>query len=230
MNLLNMLNQPSDAEIQHQIHFQMLIILKSFTAMLAGEESLQTVGELSMALVETPAFNLAVKALKSNPEASALIRARYMAPPHNLDKLMQCPQDSLGYIYATQMKQQGFDPDLYSYLKIDSDASYVEARLGQTHDLWHVVTGFDVSSVGEIGLQAFHLSQFPYPLATMLIANALISATLLAPSELPQLIQAIAQGLEMGRTAKSLFAQKWEEGWDKPLVQWQAELNIRPLN
>lgn len=229
MKLLNLLRQPSDADIQHQIHFQLLMILKSFSAMLTGEESLQSVGELSAALIETPAFDLVAKSLKSDPNAAALIRERYMAPPHNLDKLLQYPSDSLGHIYATRMKKQGFDPDLYSYLTIDSDASYVEARLGQTHDIWHVVTGFDVSSIGEIGLQAFHLPQFPYPLATMLIANALVSSTLLAPDELPRLIQAIAQGLEMGQVAKSLFAQKWEEGWNKPLSEWQAELNIRPI-
>jgi ubiquinone biosynthesis protein COQ4 len=229
MKLLNLLNQPSDAEIQHQIHFQMLTILKSFTAMLAGDESLESVGELSAALVETPAFALAAKSLKSDPDAAALIRERYIAPPHNLDELLHYPDDSLGYIYATRMKKQGFNPDLYSYLKIDSDASYVEARLGQTHDIWHVVTGFDVSDLGEIGLQAFHLPQFPYPLATMLIANALVSNTLLTPDELPKLIQAIAQGLEKGGVAKSLFTQRWEEGWDKPLSQWQAELHIRPI-
>ncbi|NJO40262.1 MAG: ubiquinone biosynthesis protein [Cyanobacteria bacterium CRU_2_1] len=229
MNLLNLLNQPSDAEIQHQIHFQMLIILKSFTAMLAGDGGLESVGELTAALVETPASDRAAKSLKSDPESSALIQERYIAPPHNLDMLLQCPPDSLGRIYATRMKTQGFDPDLYSHMKIDSDASYVEARLSQTHDIWHIVTGFDVSPVGEIGLQAFHLPQFPYPLAAMLIANALVSSTLLAPNELPKLIQAIAQGLEMGRIAKSLFAQRWEEGWDKPLSEWQAELNIRPI-
>ncbi|MFE4105924.1 Coq4 family protein [Almyronema epifaneia] len=229
MKLLDLLKQLSDAEIQHQIHFQMLIILKSFTAMLAGEESLQSVGELSAALIETPAFDLAAKSLKSDPEAAALIRERYMAPPHDLDKLLHYPDASLGHIYATRMKQQSFDPDLYSHMTIDSDGSYVEARLGQTHDIWHIITGFNVSSIGEIGLQAFHLPQFPYPLATMLIANALISSTLLAPHELPKLTQAIAQGLEMGRMAKSLFAQKWEENWDKPLSQWQVELNIRPI-
>jgi ubiquinone biosynthesis protein Coq4 len=105
----------------------------------------------------------------------------------------------------------------------------VELRLSQTHDLWHVITGFDTSVIGEIGLQAFHLSQFPYPLATMLVASSLMSMTLLEPEHLPPLIEAIAQGLQMGKTAKSLFAQKWEEGWEKPLTQWQAELNIQPI-
>lgn len=70
----------------------------------------------------------------------------------------------MGYIYARTMKDKGFDPDLYSHMTADTDASYVELRLSQTHDIWHLITGFDTSSAGEIGLQAFHLPQFPYPL------------------------------------------------------------------
>jgi ubiquinone biosynthesis protein Coq4 len=34
----------------------------------------------------------------------------------------------------------------------------------------------------------------------------------------------------MGLNAKPLFAQRWEDGWEKPLSQWQAELNIQPFN
>ncbi|WP_277881670.1 hypothetical protein [Phormidium sp. FACHB-592] len=40
------------------------------------------------------------------------------------------------------------------------------------------MAGFDTSEIGEIGLQAFHLPQFPYPLATRLAANSLIASTL----------------------------------------------------
>jgi ubiquinone biosynthesis protein Coq4 len=64
-------------------------------------------------------------------------------------------------------------------------------------------------------------------MATMLIANALIAVTLFTPEELPELLSAIAKGWEMGSQAKPLFAQKWEENWEKPLTQWQTELNIR---
>jgi ubiquinone biosynthesis protein COQ4 len=228
IDLLNV-NQPSDAEIQQQIHFQMLLIFKSFFAMLTGEESLQSVGEMSTALTETPAFDLAARHLKRDPACAALIHDRYIPPAHDLEKLLTYPQNSLGYIYATAMKKTGFDPNLHTGMTAESDAQYVELRLSQTHDIWHIVTGFDTSSIGEIGLQSFHLPQFPYPLATMLVANSLMSSTLLAPEELPKLLNAIGQGWEMGKTSKSLFAQKWEAAWEKPLAQWQAELGIQPI-
>lgn len=214
---------------QQQTCYQMLILFKSVFAMVSGDNSLEVVGDMAEALVETPAFDLAAEFLKRDPASAALISDRYIPPAHNLEQLLTYPQDSLGYLYAAAMKRSGFDPNLHAGMIADSDAQYVELRLSQTHDLWHVVTGFDTSPIGEIGLQAFHLGQFPYPLATMLVANSLMSSTLLMPQELPELLTAIALGWQMGQTAHSLFAQKWEENWEKPLTQWQLELNLNPV-
>jgi ubiquinone biosynthesis protein COQ4 len=231
MQLLDLLetSHPADTEMQQQHSGQMLLLFKSFFAMLLGDSSLQSIGELTEALLDTPAYDLVAQHLKRDLACAALINDRYIPPAHNLEQLLTYPQDSLGYIYATAMQQTGFDPNLHDGMTATSDARYVELRLSQTHDLWHIVTGFDTSEMGEIGLQAFHLPQFPYPLATMLVANSLISSTLLAPEVLPDLLEAIALGWHMGKAAQPLFAQKWEEGWEKPLSQWQAELNIQPL-
>jgi ubiquinone biosynthesis protein COQ4 len=206
-----------------------LLIVKSSASILFGDNSLQTVGELTYGLLETPAYDLVAHHLNQDLACAALIRDRYIPPAHDLDTLLTYPTDSLGYIYAVEMKKKGFDPNLHAGMTAKTDPEYVELRLSQTHDLWHIITGFDTSVVGEIGLQAFHLLQFPYPLATMLVATSLISSTLKEPEALPKLLEAIAQGFQMGKTAKSLFAQKWEERWEKPLLQWQAELNIQPI-
>ena len=207
-----------------------LALVKASVSMLFGDNSLQTVGDLAYGLLATPAYDLMAHHLNQDPACAALIRDRYIPPTHDLDTLLTLPPDSLGYIYAAQMKKTGFDPNLHAGMTAKSDAEYVELRLSQTHDLWHIVTGFDTSLISEIGLQAFHLPQFPYPLATMLVANSLISTTLREPDLLPKLLAAIAQGFQMGKTTKPLFAQKWEEGWEKPLTQWQMELNIQPTS
>jgi ubiquinone biosynthesis protein COQ4 len=208
---------------------QMMFMFKSFIAMLMGDNSLKSVDELLYGLLETPAFDLAAQHLKRDPACAELIDNRYIPPNHDLDRLLTYPKNSLGYIYAKAMKKSGFDPNLHVGMIAESDAHYVELRLSQTHDIWHILTGFNTSKIDEIGLQAFHLPQFPYPLATMLIANSLIASTLFDPTQLPSLLAAIGQGWRMGETAQALFAQKWEEAWDKPLTQWQAELNLQPI-
>lgn len=208
---------------------QTILMFKSFIAMLLGDDSLKTVDEMLDGLLETPAFDLAAQHLKRDPACAKLIDDRYIPPAHDIDRLLTYPEHSLGYIYAKAMKTSGLTPNLHLGMTAASDAYYVELRLSQTHDIWHVLTGFDTSRIGEIGLQAFHLPQLPYPLATMVIANSLIASTLFDPKELPSLLAAIGQGWRMGETAQALFAQKWEEAWDKPLTQWQAELNLQPI-
>lgn len=190
--------------------------------------NLDPIDELSLSLLESPAFALAVAEMKADPAISALIDERYLAPPHDLTLLSQLPPDSLGAVYAQSLKQSGFEPIL-AEIPIMSDVTYIEHRWQQTHDIWHVITGFDTSDIGEIGLQAFYLAQFRLPLSSLLIANALIGATILKPEALSPLLTAISQGWEMGQMAKPLIAQKWETAWEKPVALWRQELNVHPV-
>lgn len=210
--------------------FRIFKTAKAFLKVLLDDKgNLDFIKELSTSLVDNRAFQLAVEKMKTKPEVAATIAERYMAPPHDLNALLQYPQGSLGYTYASSLKQAGFRT-LAAKVKIDSDTSYVENRWYQTHDIWHIITGFDTSEIGEIGLQAFYLAQFQLPLASMLIANSLIGITLIKPEELSLLLGAIAKGWEMGQTAKPLIAQKWEEAWEKPVAAWRAELNVQPIS
>ncbi len=202
-------------------------LLAMFRAQIDDVDDFPALAQLSRALVRTEAQEQAIQALKADPNCAALIAERYLPPHHDLNALLKCPQNSLGYAYATWVQgNTELYPDLYSDLAIDRETSYVEARLGQTHDLWHLITGFDTSVESEIGLQAFHLAQFPYPLAAMLIANALVEDTLMNPANLPRLLAAIEHGWKLGKQAQPLFGQKWELLWDKPLAQLRQELQL----
>lgn len=203
--------------------------MKAFVTLLFDTSGdLAPVDELSHSLIDSPAFNQAIATMKTNPAMATFLAERYRGPVHDLEALLQSPPDSLGYLYARQMQQLGYQP-FEPVMALDTDSQYVEYRWQKTHDIWHIITGFDVSEIGEIGLQAFYLAQFQLPLASLLIANALISVTLLQPESLNPLLGAIARGWQMGKTARPLIAQKWEEAWDKPLDQWRAELNLQPL-
>lgn len=198
----------------------------AFLAILFDESgNLAPIDELSLSLLDSPAFEQAVADMQQVPEVAAIIAERYIAPPHDVAALRQLPPDSLGYAYASNLQQAGFDV-IVADVPITSNVRYVEYRWQQTHDIWHVVTGFDPSPIGEMGLQAFYLAQFRLPLSSLLIANALIGATVLKPESLSPLLNAIAQGWQMGELAKPLIAQKWEEAWEKPVSVWQQELHI----
>jgi ubiquinone biosynthesis protein COQ4 len=203
--------------------------VKAFVTLLLDESgSLEPVWELSSSVLDSDAFQLAVASMKTMPDVATILAERYTPPPHNLEVLLEYPKDSLGYGYAHYMKQLGFQA-LEPTITVDSDIRYVEARWQQTHDIWHIITGFDTSEIGEIGLQAVYLAQFQLPLSTLLIANALIGVTLFQPQALAAMLGAIAQGWHMGKTAKPLIAQKWEDAWEKPIAVWRTELNVQPV-
>lgn len=58
----------------------------------------------------------------------------------------------------------------------------------------------------------------------------MLAFTLWNPEMIVQTIDAIEQGLQMGKNAKPLFAIKWEENWQKSISQWRTELNVQPVS
>jgi ubiquinone biosynthesis protein COQ4 len=186
-------------------------------------------------LVKSSVYANSVEDMKSDSDVAAIIQERYFQPLPELETLLKLPSDSLGYVYASQLKQANLkpldlDPNLFSWQKVNSDVSYIEYRYQITHDIWHVVTGFDTSVLGELGLQAFYLAQFRLPSAIVALAGALIGSLLTSEDMLPKFLAVIERGWQMGKTAKPLIAVKWEEAWDKAVWQWQQELNIQSVD
>jgi ubiquinone biosynthesis protein COQ4 len=73
-----------------------LLIVKSSISILFRDNGLETVGELTYGLLETPAYDLVAQHLNQDPACAALIRDRYIPPAHDLETLLALPPDSLG--------------------------------------------------------------------------------------------------------------------------------------
>jgi ubiquinone biosynthesis protein Coq4 len=69
--------------------------------------------------------------------------------------------------------------------------------------------------------------QLRWPGSAMLLGAYLLHRCLEGPT--PGAVdvgRAVAYGLELGRVCGPLLAQRWEEGWDRPLADWRAALGI----
>lgn len=174
------------------------------------------------------ASQCSLQSLTAHPAVAPLIRERYRSESFSIERLLQCPVGSLGHAFASRMTELRLDPNFYRKLEVVDDASYVILRLRQSHDIWHVVTGFGIDEVGEISLKAFEMAQARRPVAAVLIAQFILKALLKAPMSLPGLFDGIVAGYQMGKTAKPFLAQRWEDGWDKPLAAWRAEVGLAP--
>ncbi|ARV57936.1 hypothetical protein BZZ01_04155 [Nostocales cyanobacterium HT-58-2] len=184
------------------------------------------------------ANKLAVEYIKSDPGVAQIFAEQYLAPLPDMDALLKLPTNSLGYAYADRTILSGFNPHFYasrplnfSYQKdTRDDPTYMLVRMRQSHDIWHVMTGFGMDVYGEIGLKAFEIAQVGNTAAFIIVLGALVLNIFKSPENLQDLLTHIIIGYQMGRKAKPFLAQKWEENWDKPLAEWRTELNITPYS
>jgi ubiquinone biosynthesis protein COQ4 len=219
-----MLNQ------QFELSPDTLKTVKAFIAFVNNPNQPDTVFDMADALRHNdPGLNQQyIEFVTSQAAVAQIVQERYLSPIPDLENMLNFPQDSLGYHYATEMKQKGFQPDFYRKLDVKNDDSYITIRTGQTHDIWHIITGFGTDLAGEIGLQAFTLAQTRSPLPIAIMSGSLISI-LKSSSSLNLLIEKMQQGWRMGETAQPFLAQKWEEGWEKPLSEWRADLKVKSV-
>lgn len=205
-----------------------LSTLKGVVTLLRDPAQTESVYDVEDGLRHTKATELAVEYVKSKPNVAALFQERYLAPAVNLEDLLKLPTESLGYSYAIYIKDSGFDPNFYRLLKVEDDRSYFLLRMRQTHDIWHIVAGFSTDVFGELGLKAFELAQTHRTMSAVLIAGGLLSTLFKHPEDLDKLLEQIAIGYRLGAKAKPFFAKKWEENWERPLLEWRQELGIEP--
>ncbi|XWK86762.1 MAG: Coq4 family protein [Phormidium sp.] len=200
--------------------------IKGVVTLLRDPGQTDSVYDVEEGLRNIKAAQLSVDFLKSKPEVAAIIAEGYLAPQPDMDALLKLPKESLGYAYASYLKEAGFDPNFYRQIEVVDDVSYVFLRIRQSHDIWHIITDMKTDVIGELGLKGFELAQTRRPMSIILLAGGLLRTLLSSPEDLNLLLDRIAVGYRMGAKAKPFLAQKWEENWEKPLLEWRAELGV----
>jgi ubiquinone biosynthesis protein Coq4 len=147
----------------------------------------------------------------------------------DLDALLEKAPGTLGHEFAKHMKAANLDPSAIPTLAANDAGEYIFAHYYETHDVWHVLTGFTTDKAGELGLQAFYLGQGgPARLSAMILSAGFLEL-LLKEDEWgdreARLFQ-IARGYVMGKHARPLFGVRWSDLWDEPLASIRARFHI----
>lgn len=214
--------------LKHSNTVHYLATLKGVAGMLRNPEGTQSVFDIEDGLRDIDATKGMIEHLRKCDATAAMIDSRWLAPEQpDLDALSKLPKDTLGYGFADHILSHGYDPDYYRKIEVKDDTDYVMMRIRQTHDIWHIVTGLDVSRVGEVALKAFELAQMRRPMAAVICAGGVIRFMMKDPEEFPDLLDGISMGYRLGLGAELLLGQKWEENWDRPVSEWREQLSIK---
>ncbi len=145
----------------------------------------------------------------------------------DFDRLMSLPETTLGGAFARHMKKNNLDPDLFQAPPgLPTMVAYVAKRVRQTHDIWHLLTGYDTDVPGELALQAFYYGHMRLP--SSLALSVLGTARYLSKFPNRQLVAMVRDGYRRGKLATFLPTVRWEELWEMRLADVRTKLNIAP--
>lgn len=153
-----------------------------------------------------------------NPSLERMWQEQYCPERYDIDEMMALSPTTLGGAYARHMVARGLRPDFYDDVAPRHRLHYLRLRLRQTHDVWHVLTGFDTDPVGELGLQGFYFGQMTNGQSAMILAGGIFKCLFTGRyGELESYIEVFCEGYRNGRTAHSILDVKWEQLWSEPL-------------
>ena len=155
------------------------------------------------------------------------ITARLM----DLDTLRAMPEGSLGRTYASFMTDEQLSADGLAkasqwgeeeLTQEDADRTRFGVRLRDTHDLWHVVTGYNRDLVGEASLLAFTYAQIKNRGIGFIVAMAYF----LAGKEEGHGRRMMREAYRRGKKAEWMPAADWEALLEQPLTEVRRELGV----
>ena len=148
-------------------------------------------------------------------------------PAIDLKKLSQLPPQTFGYEYARYMQQNKLQP-----IKISPEFAEVAhnnvfaTRYAVTHDMFHLLLGFDTTYAGEIGVLAFAVEQNYSRMLNFSLFPALIIYSAIAPTQFKSILANMRRGRKMAQKARFLLNYRFEDNWAKPIDTVRSNLNI----
>ncbi len=186
---------------------------------------LDEVFNLGDGLVDAEMMQAMAERGRQSATGAAALRER----PHvhlDLGALRALPTGTLGRQYALMMDRNGLDPASIPALPDDDENRYVRAHLYETHDLWHVATGFATDVPGELGLQAFYQAQLPGRLPTAILAAGFLNTLIFSFAQRDVRLREIARGWLLGHRSRPLFGVRWDDYLALPLDEVRARLGL----
>jgi ubiquinone biosynthesis protein COQ4 len=183
---------------------------------LAIEPRMEFVSDLTDALC-IPSMARMAGRLEADAEGRRLLAERPRLDSKHVDfeALAAMPDGTLGREFVRFLRGHGISPDSFRHPVdyFEDVPAYVTLRLRQTHDLWHLLTGYPPTTCGELVLSAFIFAQVGAP-SSLLVA-------LLGPIRYgfgeKRLKRRIVAAYRRGRATSRLTSFFWEEHWAEPL-------------
>jgi ubiquinone biosynthesis protein Coq4 len=163
--------------------------------------------------------------LKADPRTAESMRARRPFGPISIENLSLLPEGTLGRVLADHCQEAGIDPNLVQVPATD-EVGWMLNHMYQTHDIWHVLTGWGTDLPGEVGVAAFYSAQFGAPAFFGYNLALIFLNVVMRKSDLGQVMEAFSVGYQTGQRAEPLFGLDWDALWEVPIAELRTRFGI----
>lgn len=174
--------------------------------------------------------------LKARPGGTGILAAKpdILEILQDRNKLRDYPVGSLARAYLDFVESEDLSADGLMEASMEADRAqpysqderWFGNRLRDTHDLFHVITGYGRDGLGEISLLAFSSAQTPN-LGIRFIIYMSQRSSRKNKSPVPSK-ECIAEARENAARADWFAAQEWEDLMALPLEEVRDRLNVEP--
>jgi ubiquinone biosynthesis protein Coq4 len=148
-----------------------------------------------------------------------------------MSDLAACPPDSLGGEFHRQIVDNNFDlevldRDALGLAQLPPPLDYLNVRILQCHDLWHIVGGYHTTALHEVGISGFQLSQFGHNYSAQFLGFITARAAYRQQMGIPLLLEITLSGWRHGRNTPPLLGVDWKEIWKTPTDKIRERLGV----
>jgi ubiquinone biosynthesis protein Coq4 len=157
-----------------------------------------------------------------------------LPPRFSLEDLARCPAGSLGARLHSLVVDDGFDlevldRDSLGLTDLPPPLDYLNVRILQCHDVWHLVAGYETTGLHEVAISGFQMAQFGHHYSSMFLGVVLTKVACTQPFEgMGFLLDTILSAYQHGRETPPLLGVQWEAIWDQPIDEIRSRLGVEP--
>ena len=211
-----------------------LVAAKSLILLMVCKEELRVAHSMQFTFAtEGKSFYRTLSAFRATTVGNELLQRRPDLGELccNRAMLQACPTGSLGRRYAEFMISHGLDPESYLRLAIEHSTQFKDAeqiwfhtRIDASHDLRHVLCGYQPDVFGEVCLCWFRYAQAGHCGVFVLASLGFLSLILKRPSLM--VFRSTLEAYRRGQRSQLLDLLAWEDQLAQPLAVQRALLGL----
>jgi ubiquinone biosynthesis protein Coq4 len=152
----------------------------------------------------------------------------------DIQALAPCETGSIGHalyrlIVDNKFDLEVLDREALGLRDLPAPLDYLNVRILQTHDLWHILAGYETTALHEIAISAFQMAQFGHSYSAMFLSLVAAIGHQGDRGGLGLLYETIFQAYAHGRETPPLMDIPWEEHWQTQIPALRAAYGVTPF-